>query len=282
MINAPFSLDSGLTAASMGIKMSPPSQSPEDCGQVLGPGLDDQSHFNPAIHPHPHYHQVPPAAYGHHLAPHLAAHPQYRPELFKRYDHQTDFSSGVGSAAHGAGNEMFFSNVHPLDDFHHHHHHQGHPHTLYSYPRAGDGYPPEAAAFQYHNHHMAPSHGAFIRYVPRGGKQDFTCEWVDNQTRKVCGKRYTLMQDIVSHLTMDHVGGPECTTHACFWQNCARNGRPFKAKYKLVNHIRVHTGEKPFPCNFPNCLKVFARSENLKIHRRTHTGWCKISIHMIF
>ncbi|KFP60403.1 Zinc finger protein ZIC 1, partial [Apaloderma vittatum] len=49
---------------------------------------------------------------------------------------------------------------------------------------------------------------------------------------------------------------------------CPREGKPFKAKYKLVNHIRVHTGEKPFPCPFPGCGKVFARSENLKIHKR--------------
>ncbi|CAO2621926.1 Zinc finger protein ZIC 3 [Lemmus lemmus] len=71
---------------------------------------------------------------------------------------------------------------------------------------------------------------------------------------------------------MEHVGGPEQNNHVCYWEECPREGKSFKAKYKLVNHIRVHTGEKPFPCPFPGCGKIFARSENLKIHKRTHTG----------
>ncbi len=49
---------------------------------------------------------------------------------------------------------------------------------------------------------------------------------------------------------------------SAFWEECPREGKAFKAKYKLINHIRVHTGEKPFPCPFPGCGKVFARSEN--------------------
>lgn len=89
------------------------------------------------------------------------------------------------------------------------------------------------------------------------------------------------MSEIVGHLGVEHVGGPEITNHACYWQNCSRNGRPFKAKYKLVNHIRVHTGEKPFHCPFPGCGKVFARSENLKIHKRTHTGKFTLCVRII-
>ena len=123
-------------------------------------------------------------------------------------------------------------------------------------------------------HHAAP--GAFFRYMRQPGiKQEMTCLWIEPDMpspRKPCNKIFGSLHEIVTHITVEHVGGPEMTNHTCFWENCSREGRPFKAKYKLVNHIRVHTGEKPFPCPFPGCGKVFARSENLKIHKRTHTG----------
>ncbi|XP_070607682.1 zinc finger protein ZIC 5 [Erythrolamprus reginae] len=176
-----------------------------------------------------------------------------------------------------------------------------------SYGPAPHGYPVNlaaaAAALQQQQQHQRsrppahaqhaspPSHhagaAAFLRYMRQPIKQELICQWLEAEAGggngggggggsgggpPPCSKTYGTMHELVNHVTVEHVGGPEQSSHVCFWEECPRQGKPFKAKYKLINHIRVHTGEKPFPCPFPGCGKVFARSENLKIHKRTHTG----------
>ncbi|KAG8237627.1 hypothetical protein J437_LFUL017703 [Ladona fulva] len=46
----------------------------------------------------------------------------------------------------------------------------------------------------------------------------------------------------------------------------------FSNNGQLRGHIRIHTGERPFHCEYEGCGKAFTRNEELTRHRRIHSG----------
>ncbi|KAF7665500.1 hypothetical protein LDENG_00140720 [Lucifuga dentata] len=94
--------------------------------------------------------------------------------------------------------------------------------------------------------------------------EQLSCHW------RKCHLLFDSLQDLVDHVNDFHVKPEKDSGYCCHWEGCARKGRGFNARYKMLIHIRTHTNEKPHRC--PTCNKSFSRLENLKIHNRSHTG----------
>lgn len=72
-----------------------------------------------------------------------------------------------------------------------------------------------------------------------------------------CARTFPSKRFLARHLAPNRKRCPVC---------CKR----FRHISNVVNHERVHTGEKPFAC--PVCRKSFAQEGNLRTHVRIHSG----------
>ncbi|KAJ8028179.1 Transcription factor IIIA [Holothuria leucospilota] len=55
----------------------------------------------------------------------------------------------------------------------------------------------------------------------------------------------------------------------CTYEDC---GATFKKRWRLVEHLVHHTGEKPFSCSEGGCNKAFSRKSHLQRHLKSHSG----------
>ncbi|KFP29296.1 Zinc finger protein GLIS1, partial [Colius striatus] len=72
------------------------------------------------------------------------------------------------------------------------------------------------------------------------GKQ--ACQWID------CSATYDQQDELVRHIEKTHIDQRKGEDFTCFWAGCVRRYKPFNARYKLLIHMRVHSGEKPNKC----------------------------------
>ncbi|KAG5271306.1 hypothetical protein AALO_G00178270 [Alosa alosa] len=84
----------------------------------------------------------------------------------------------------------------------------------------------------------------------------------------ICGWAFVMKKHLSTHLLGKHgVGRPKERKYEC--ELCDRS---FSERWALNNHMKLHTGDKPFKCAWPSCHYAFLTLSAMKDHYRTHTG----------
>ncbi|KAJ1924183.1 hypothetical protein IWQ60_005384 [Tieghemiomyces parasiticus] len=92
----------------------------------------------------------------------------------------------------------------------------------------------------------------------------FTCRWDE------CHSTFPTVADLSAHMNGVHVTMYRPGNYMCAWENCERRGMKQTNRHAFLTHLRRHTGERPYACDFPGCKKEYKRLDALQKHSTIH------------
>ncbi|KAF0289433.1 Pair-rule protein odd-paired [Amphibalanus amphitrite] len=107
-------------------------------------------------------------------------------------------------------------------------------------------------------------------------KQEMTCNWIDPDQpspKKVCNKTFHSLHEIVNHLTRGTTWAVRSAPTRLLLAELLQERAQLQGQVQAGQpHPGTTRGRSRSRARSPAVARCLRRSENLKIHKRTHTG----------
>ncbi|KAJ3128510.1 hypothetical protein HK098_004140 [Nowakowskiella sp. JEL0407] len=181
----------------------------------------------------------------------------YTPDMHLDYTHADTHSRN----AHDASQSKFHHNNH-INHFQHSH---SQPYHLYPLPPTG---PPNASQ----NEIGGGTTKNYALSLEQESRPDSPSRFIEKsapqQLTRDSSPSASPVESPTSSIILETTASPTPIPKKS--RVCKICNREFKRLEHLIRHERIHTGERPFKCDFVNCPKRFSRADNMLAHRKTH------------